>query len=193
MKYAERCAKNKLLDLKQQNGTKVTLWKWRQPKKMCGTLVWRIHQTRPESNGLRGSATFYLTSIKSPTSNCWYKSVPMGINTITSSLKRLTRVNQLCEWWKIVHKYKHMSNGKSTFVIRWHSKRNSRKENRHLSNCDLTYVESREEEEKTMSEVLYKVSSKVIKVNISKMDSNLGRIFTDNSFNNCTININFSN
>ena len=132
---------------------------------------------RPESSGLRGSTAFYLTPIKSPTSNCWYKSVPMGINTITSALKRLTSsVND----GKLYINTRMHRTAKTRVAFAGIPKEIAARKTGHSSNCDLTYVESREEQEKTMSEMLCGVSSKVIKVNTSKVDSHLGRIFTDN-------------
>ena len=46
---------------------------------------------RPEMNGLPGHSAFYLTPIPKPSDKTWYKSVPLGLNTIASTLKNLMK------------------------------------------------------------------------------------------------------
>lgn len=195
IKYVERCSKNKTFGLKNcKMEPKVTyIYENEKNPSRCVVHLYELYiSLRPESNGLPGCEAFYLTPIKSPKqeNNCWYKSAPMGINTIAQTLKRLT--NTVGDG-KLYTNTSLRRTAKTRVVAAGVPKEIAAKKTGHLSNADLSYVECDEVQQKKMSDVLYGTTSTFNLNNTNHMDSHLGSILNNNTFNNCSIAFNFHN
>jgi hypothetical protein len=91
LKYVERTSKNKKFGINQcRLEPKVTYAYEHEDKRKCVIELYKKYIShRPESHGQPGNTAFYLTPIPNPKGPVWYKNMPVGVNTISSTLKQI--------------------------------------------------------------------------------------------------------
>jgi hypothetical protein len=95
LKYVERTSKNKKFGLKQcRMEPKITFAYENVDKQRCIVQLYKDYIShRPEAHDKPGHSAFYLTPIPNPKGTLWFKNIPVGINTISSNLKKIMSSN----------------------------------------------------------------------------------------------------
>ena len=91
IEYVERVSKNKRFGLKSARmEPKVTSLYARKDKTKCPVECYKKFVAhRPEANGGPNCSAFYLSVIQNPTSEKWYKPVPLGVHSIQRVVRDL--------------------------------------------------------------------------------------------------------
>ena len=89
--YIERFSKNRSFGLHQsRKEPKMTFLYANPDESRCIVSLYKFYiQHRPESHGLPGNEAFYLTPIPNPSTEVWFKSTPVGINTLAQAMSRI--------------------------------------------------------------------------------------------------------
>lgn len=196
--YVERTSKNKKIGIKKSNMEPKTtrIYSNEQDTKKCVVRLYKVYLSRrPEHHHEAGCSAFYLTPLVNPSGNRWYKAVPMGKNTIASTIKRIT--SSLPNANDLFYSNTSMRRtAKTRLVESGIPKELCAKKTGHLSNADETYIDTCQQE-KVMTNALYGQSSsnKTSTVNIkstSSQECTMDQVFKMNTFNNCQVTINFN-
>lgn len=157
LQYVERCSKNRHFGIKQSRlEPKVTYAYPNVNKHRCLIEIYKKYVShRPESNGLSGCTAFYLTPLTQPNGEVWFKCLPVGVNTISSTLKNILKQIPGDRFYSNTSLRR---TAKTRLVESGLPREIVAKKTGHLSTADITYVESSNYSEQNMSNVLYGIN-----------------------------------
>lgn len=199
LEYVERCSKNKDHGIKNsKKEPKVTaIYPNTDNKNRCVINLYKTYVShRPESNERPSCLAFYLTPYQSPKTKCWYKSSPMGVNTISGALKRLT---SMANDGKTYSNTSLRRTAKTRIVNAGISSEVAKMKTGHESNAAQDYFESSAQHERKMASAIYGQAeqrpvdgnTRAFEMSASSFSGCHHDIFSGNTFHNCSISINY--
>lgn len=153
LKYVERSSKSKSYGIKQcRMEPKVTYAYAHDDKRRCVVNLFKEYVShRPESHDLPGNSSFYLTPIQNPKGPVWYKNIPVGVNTISSTLRKIMSNASDGMFYSNTSLRR---TAKTRLTETGFAREIVCKKTGHLSNADISYVDSARSEQ-SMSLALY--------------------------------------
>jgi hypothetical protein len=199
LEYVERCSKNKDHGLKnsKKEPKVTTIYPNRDNPNRCAINLYKTYVShRPELNEGTPCPAFYLTPHNSPKTNCWYKSSPMGVNTISGTLKRLT---SMANDGKLYSNTSLRRTAKTRIVNAGIPREVAKMKTGHVSNSADDYVENSVQHERNMTSAIYgqvrgrprNENSSAFEISALSFPGCYHDFISGNTFNNCSISINY--